>query len=235
MLCGEFNTIIQTKITSFFLDHPEPVIPNNVSDKILLLPHTHTHKSLIVSSSKQLLAVYPENSLLCWSSCSVGSASCIFSPGPIWEELRATDKHQFRPGAGRIGRREDELKVPCDFSFGVRKLKPSVWPSPANAVKWTPVPTCPWAADSLGVCFQEPCRNELPPFFAFINYFKLWNTYDIEFANELFSSVQCCGDKCIHVAVHPSSPSTSRIWACKTEALYPCNSPSFPPLCPQIL
>lgn len=51
--------------------------------------------------------------------------------------------------------------------------KPSVWPSPANAVKWTPVPTCPWAADSLGVCFQESCRNELPPFFVFINYFKL--------------------------------------------------------------
>ena len=37
-VCEEFNTIIQTKVTSFFLDHPVPVIPNNVSDKILPLP-----------------------------------------------------------------------------------------------------------------------------------------------------------------------------------------------------
>lgn len=42
-LCGEFNTIIQTKNHFIFFGSPLPVIPNNVSDKILPLPHTHTN------------------------------------------------------------------------------------------------------------------------------------------------------------------------------------------------
>lgn len=110
-LCGDFNTIIQTKNHFIFFGSPLPVIPNNVSDKIFPLPHTHTHTNLslfqVLDNFWQVrwcftstyvsfsmirfliypliivfyLKVYPENSLLCRSSCSVGSAPCVFSPG----------------------------------------------------------------------------------------------------------------------------------------------------------
>ena len=138
--------------------------------------HTHTHKSLIVSSSKQLLAVYPENSLLCRSSCSVGSASCIFSPGPIWEELRATDKQQFRPGAGRIGQREDELKVPRIFS-----MEGDVKDQIGSVTQWCPTLCDPMNRSTPGL----PVHQQLPEFtqmlninrYNFMSSFLIWMTF----------------------------------------------------------